>query len=158
LLFLSTDLCGLVGENMTQIRSAATARRGGADTTGRDYSRLWFILLATCLVGSVLLIAAGLMFHDARHDASLPSTMSDVDEHVTSVNKSDRLPLPIQIPIATAQPDLLQTVAAPPEQLPLATEDDIRQAEAERHRHRDICPRGRIYFTIERHQYWRCVR
>jgi hypothetical protein len=49
-------------------------------------------------------------------------------------------------------------VEAPLEQLPLATEDDLRQAEAEHHRHRDICPRGRTYFTIEHHQYWRCVR
>jgi hypothetical protein len=141
---------------MTQTRSAATARRGSADTTGDDYSRLWFTLLTTCLVGSVVLIVAGMMLHDARHDALLPSTMNDADERATSINKSDRLPLPTLIPVATPQPDGVQTVAAPPEQLPLATEDDIRQAEAEHHRHRDICPRGRTYFTIEHHQYWRC--
>jgi hypothetical protein len=114
--------------------------------------------LSPTLVGSVVLIAAGLAFRDARRDAPPPSTKSDVDERVTSVNKSDRLPLPRQISAANAQPDLVQPVAAPPEQLPLATEDDIRQAEAERHRHRDICPHGRTYFTIEHHQYWRCVR
>src|SRR5271163_385745 len=108
---------------MTQIRSAATARRGGADTTGDDSPRLWFALLATCLVGSIVLIAAGMVFHDARHDAPLPSTMS-VDERATSINKSDRLPLPTQIQSATSQPDVVPTVAAPPEQFPLATEDD----------------------------------
>jgi hypothetical protein len=44
----------------------------------------------------------------------------------------------------------------PLQQLSLATEDDIRQAEAEHHRHRNICPHGRTYLTIEHHQYWRC--
>jgi hypothetical protein len=140
---------------MTKILFATATRRGD---TGDAEPRLWFILLATCLVGSVVLIAAGLAFRGARRDAPPPSAKSDVDERVTSINKSDRLPLPRQISAANAQPDLVQPVAAPPEQLPLATEDDIRQAEAERHRHRDICPHGRTYFTIEHHQYWRCVR
>jgi hypothetical protein len=68
------------------------------------------------------------------------------------------LPLPVPTPFATAaeQSDAAPPVTAPPETLPLATEDDIRQAEEEHHRHREICPHGRTYFTIEHHQYWRC--
>jgi hypothetical protein len=143
---------------MTKIRSAATARGGDADTTGDHEPRLWFILLATCLVGSIVLITAGVTFRDVRHDAPLPSNLSDFDERWISVNKGDRLRLPTQIPAATAQSEQSQPIAAPREQLPLATDDDIRQAEAEHHRHRDICPRGRTYFTIEHHQYWLCVR
>jgi hypothetical protein len=143
---------------MIRIRSAATARRGGADTTGDDPSGLWFTLLATCLVGCVLLIAVGMFFHDARHDVPLPSTMSDVVERVASINKSDRLPLPTQIiPAATVQPDLVQPVA-PPAPLAAATDDDLRQAEAERHRRRDVCPKGRTYYMKGRYQYWRCNR
>jgi hypothetical protein len=142
---------------MTKIRSAATARRGDADTTGGHEPRLWFIL-ATCLVGSIVLITAGVAFRHARHDGPLPSNLSDFDERWISVNKGDRLRLPTQIQAATAQSEQPQPSAPPREQLPLATDDDIRQAEAEHHRHRDICPHGRTYFTIEHHQYWRCVK
>jgi hypothetical protein len=61
------------------------------------------------------------------------------------------------MPLATAaQPEVASPVASQPEQLQPATEDDIRQAEAEHHRHRDICPHGRTYFTAELHRYWRC--
>ena len=68
------------------------------------------------------------------------------------------LPLPAPTPFATAaaQSDSAPPVTAPPETLPLATEDDIRQAEAEHHRHRNICPYGRTYFTMNHRQYWRC--
>jgi hypothetical protein len=143
---------------MTKILAAATAHRGNADINGHDAPRLWFALLASCLVGSMVLIAAGLAFR-ARHDAPLPRTESDVAERVTSINKSDRLPLATQIiPAATAPPDVVQPVAAPTAPLAAATDDDIRQAEGERHRRRDICPKGRTYFTKDRHQYWRCVR
>ena len=104
------------------------------------------------------MIAAGATFRDARHDAPQPAIESDFDGRWISIKKGDRLPLSAPTPFAetiarSAEP---QPVAAPPQQLPLATEDDIRQAEAEHHRHRDICPHGRTYFTKEHHQYWRC--
>ena len=68
------------------------------------------------------------------------------------------LPVPVPTPFATAgaQSDAAPQVTAPPETLPLATEDDIRQAEEEHHRHRDICPYGRTYFNVNGHQHWRC--
>jgi hypothetical protein len=71
----------------------------------------------------------------------------------------------VQLPIAPPQADdapppveAASVVEAPRQQLSLATEDDIRQAKGERQRHRDICPHGRRYYTIERHRYWRCIR
>jgi hypothetical protein len=68
------------------------------------------------------------------------------------------LPVPVPTPFATAgaQSDAAPHVTAPPETLPLATEDDIRQADEEHHRHRDICPYGRTYFNVNGHQHWRC--
>jgi hypothetical protein len=116
------------------------------------------ILAAAAAVGPIIMIAAGTTFRDARYDAPQPSTESDFDERWISIKKGDRLPLPAPMPfeVATAQSDVAPPVAVPPQQLSLATEDDIRQAEAEHHRHRNICPHGRTYFTIEHHQYWRC--
>ena len=112
-------------------------------------------ILAAAAAGlPIILFAAGTTFRDARHDAPQPSTESDFDERWISIKKSDRLPLPFEV--AAAQSDVAPPVAVPPQQLSLATEDDIRQAEAEHHRHRNICPHGRTYFTIEHHQYWRC--
>jgi hypothetical protein len=140
----------------TKILAAATGHRGNADTSGDDVLRLWLTLLATCLVGSFVVIAAGAIFHDAP----LPSTESDFDERWIPIKKGDRLPLSTLAPfaVATAQSDVAPPVEASPEQLPLATEDDMRQAEAEHYRHRNICPHGRTFFFIGRHQYWRCVR
>ena len=67
------------------------------------------------------------------------------------------IPVPVPTPFAAAtQPDAAPPVTAPPETLPLATEDDIRQADEEHHRHRDICPYGRTYFNVNGHQHWRC--
>ena len=115
-------------------------------------------ILAAVTVGSVILIAAGASFRDAHGVAPQPAAGSDFDERWPPIEKGDRLPSSIPAPfaVATAQSDVAPAVAMPPEQLPLATEDDIQQAEAEHHRHRDICPHGRSYFTIEHHQYWRC--
>jgi hypothetical protein len=47
---------------------------------------------------------------------------------------------------------------APPAPFAAATDDDIKQAEAEHHRHRDICPKGRTYYMKGGWQYWRCNR
>ena len=67
------------------------------------------------------------------------------------------VPVPVPTPFAAAtQSDAAPPVTAPPETLPLATEDDIRQADEEHHRHRDICPYGRTYFNVNGHQHWRC--
>jgi len=113
------------------------------------------ILAATAAVWSIILIAAGAALRDARHDSPLPSNELDFDQRWVSI-KGDRLPLPVPTPLAVAK--AAPPVTVPPETLPLATEDDLRQAEEEHHRHRDICPHGRTYFTIEHHQYWRCKR
>ena len=117
------------------------------------------ILAAAAAVWSItLMIAAGATFRDTQHDAPPPSTESNFDGRLISTKKGDRLPLPArtQLALMDVQSANPSPVAAPPKQLPLATEDDIRQAEAEHHRHRDICPHGRTYFTKERHQHWRC--
>jgi len=116
-------------------------------------------ILAAAMVGFLILIAVGATFRDAYHVAPQPSSGSDFDERWVPL-KSDRLPVAAVAPFAVAEAESVppQPVEAPLEQLPLATEDDMRQAEAEHHRHRDICPHGRTYFTIEHHQYWRCVR
>jgi hypothetical protein len=115
------------------------------------------ILAAAVAVSSIILIAAGAALRDAHHDVPKPSSESDVDQRWISI-KSDRLPLPLPTPLAATvvQSDAAPPVTAPPETLPPATEDDIRQAEEEHHRHRDICPHGCTYFTINHHQYWRC--
>ena len=116
-------------------------------------------ILAAATVGFLILIAAGATFRDAYRDVPQSGTGSDFDERWIPL-KSDRLPVAAAAPFAVAEAESVPPppVAAPLEQLPLATEDDMRQAEAEHHRHRDICPHGRTYFTIEHHQYWRCVR
>jgi hypothetical protein len=114
-------------------------------------------ILAAATVGSMMLIAAGATFRDAHHDALPPSSESNFDERWNPFERGDRLPLSMPAPsAAAAQSDIAPPLAAPPEQLPLATDDDMRQADEEHHRHRDICPHGRTYFTIEHHQYWRC--
>jgi hypothetical protein len=117
------------------------------------------IFAATAAVWSIILIAAGASLRDARHDVPQPSNELDFVQRWVSI-KGDRLPLPVPTPfaVAPAQSDAAPPVTVPHETLPLATEDDIRQAEEEHHRHRDICPHGRTYFTIEHHQYWRCKR
>ena len=117
------------------------------------------ILAAAAAVLPIILFAAGATYRDARQSAPQPDTESDFDERWISINKSDRLPLSPQIiPAATAQPEMAQLVASPPAPIAAATDDDIRQAEAERHRRRDICPKGRTYYMKGRYQYWRCVR
>jgi hypothetical protein len=118
------------------------------------------IIAATAAVWSIILVAVGATFRDAHPEAVRPIAMQpsvEADSGEPSMKKGDRLPWSAPMPLATvAQPEVAPPAASQPDQLPPATEDDIRQAEAEHHRHRDICPHGRTYFTIERHQYWRC--
>jgi hypothetical protein len=112
------------------------------------------LFAATAVIWSIILVAAGATFRDARPNAVKPLLEDDSGEPL--MKKGDRLPLSVPIPLATAaQPEVTPPVSQS-QQLPPATEDDIRQAEAEHHRHREICPHGRTYFTVERHQYWRC--
>ena len=112
------------------------------------------ILAVAAAVWSIVLVAAGATFRDARQNVVRPS-VEDVSSE--PMKKGDRLPWSTPAPLATAaQPEVVPAIVSQPEQLPLATEDDIRQAEAEHHRHRDMCPHGRTFFTIDHHQYWRC--
>src|SRR5262249_25176277 len=113
------------------------------------------VLAVTAVVWSIILVAAGATFRDAPRKVVPPPVEEDSGE--PSMKKGDRLPWASPMPLATAaQPEVAPPVASQAEQLPPATEDDLRQAEAEHHRHRDICPHGRTYFTVEHHQYWRC--
>jgi hypothetical protein len=116
------------------------------------------IIAATAAVWSIILIAVGLAFRDSRPNMPQPATEIDFDERWLSVKKSDRLPLPAPTPfaVAAAESEVGPTVSSPPEQLPLATEDDLKQAEAEHHHGSGVCRHGRTYFTIQHHQYWRC--
>jgi hypothetical protein len=115
--------------------------------------------LAVAVVCSIILIAVGAAFREANPVAPRTSAEADFDERWISISKGDRLPLPSPTPFAVAavESEIAPPAAAPPEQPLLATEDDMRQAEAEHHRHSDICRHGRTYFTIQHHQYWRCM-
>jgi len=129
-------------------------------------------ILTAAAVWLIILIAAGATFREALPVAPQPSVAApqpsaaapqpsaeiDFDERWISIEKGDRLPLltPTPYAVAAAQSEVTPPVASPPEQLPLATEDDIKQAEAEHHRHSDICRHGRTFFTIQHHEYWRC--
>jgi hypothetical protein len=110
---------------------------------------------AIAAVWLIILVAAGATFRDTRPDASKPLVKDDTGEPM--MKKGDRLPLLTPVPLTPAvQAEMTPPLASQPQQFRLATEDDIRQAEAEHHRHREICPHGRAYFTVEHHQYWRC--
>jgi hypothetical protein len=121
------------------------------------------ILAAAVAIWSIILIAAGASFRDARHDALEPGPQrdfskdnfkDDFDARWISSRKGDRLP---SLAVANAQGEAAAPAASKPEQqLQVATEDDLRQAEEEHHRHRDICSHGRTWFTINQHRYWRC--
>jgi hypothetical protein len=130
-------------------------------------------ILAAAVIFSIIPIAVGAAFRDARSvvppqlsaeapqplaEAPQPSAELNFDERWIPIAKGNRLPLPKPTPfaVAAAQPEVAPPVAPPPGQLPLATDDDIKQAEAEHRRPGDICRRGRTYFTIQHHQYWRC--
>ena len=124
-------------------------------------------IVAAAVVFSIIPIAVGAAFRGVHAIAPEPATAApqpsagiDFEERWISIAKGDRLPLrtptPAPVAVAAAQPEAVPAVASLSEQLPLATEDDLRQADAEHHRHADICRRGRTYFTIQHHQYWRC--
>jgi hypothetical protein len=168
LAFLSTDLIvGWVGVNMTNIIATARIGLGNTDIAEDHDPRLRVILLATFLAGFPVLIAAGATFRDANRHTPAATAKSDLDDRGTALKKGDRLSLPAHVPFPIAPPqaddapppvEAAPVVEAPHQQLSLATDDDIRQAKGEHQRHRDICPHGRRYYTIEHHRYWRCIR
>lgn len=149
---------------MTEIMAAARTGRSNADIAVDQDPRLRFILLATFLAGLTVLVAAGATFRDTYRHTPVASAKSDFDDRGTALKKGDRLSLPMQVPLASPQADGAPPVEARPavetshQRLPLATEDDIRQAKGEHQRHRGICPHGRRYYTIDHHRYWRCIR
>src|ERR1700749_4630740 len=93
------------------------------------------ILAAIAAVWSIILVVGGATFRDARPDAVRPSVARpplEEDSGEPLMKKGDRLPWSAPLPLATAaQPEVAPSAASQPEQLPPATEDDIRQAEAE---------------------------
>jgi hypothetical protein len=148
---------------MTQNRFARS--RGDGDISSDDAPRLWFALLGVTLFGLffALLMVADLTLRPARNDASTrPAPVKSEEPLPMTVGKSDLLPMSTPIvPASRPANDLEQTTVtavAPPAPLAAATDDDIRQAEAERHRRHDICPKGRTYYMKGRYQYWRCNR
>jgi hypothetical protein len=139
-----------------------------------------FIVAAVAAVCSIILVAASASFRNARHESPQPAaqdTQDPTQAHFSkddlgkndfatrwvSRGKGDRLPLSASSPlaVANAQGEAAAPAASKPEnkpeqQLEVATEDDLRQAEEEHHRHHDICARGRTWFTMNQHRYWRC--
>ena len=128
-------------------------------------------ILAVAVVFSIVPIAVGAAFRGVHPVAPEPATQApppsaeiDFDERWIPVAKGDRLPSPTPTPtptpfaVAAVPSEVAPPVASPPEQLPLATEDDMAQAEAEHHHHSDICRHGRTFFTLHHHQHWRCNR
>jgi hypothetical protein len=150
---------------MTHNRFARS--RGDGDISADDAPRLWLALLGVTLCGSffALLMVADLIFRQESNSASTrPAPANSEEPRAVAVGKSDPLPMVKQIVPAppSASDDLEQAntiaVVAPPAPLAAATDDDIKQAEAERHRRRDICPKGRTYYMKGGYQYWRCNR
>jgi hypothetical protein len=134
------------------------------------------ILAAAAAVCSIILVAASASLRQARHESPQPGTL-DAQNHIQdhfsndgfgdndfttrwmTRGKGDRLPLSGSLPLAAAnaQAEVAAPVAPKVEQqLQVATEDDLRQAEEEHHRRRDVCARGRTWFTLNQHRYWRC--
>jgi hypothetical protein len=147
---------------MTHSRFARN--RGDGDISGDDAPRLWLALLGVTLFGLffALLMVADWTLRPVSNDAAkLPVPAKSEEQRPIAVGKSD--PLSLSTPIMPASPSanaLAQPAAAvaPPAPFAAATDDDIKQAEAEHRRHRDICPKGRTYYMKGRWQYWRCNR
>src|SRR5215472_7766122 len=95
------------------------------------------ILAAAAAISFPVLIAAGATLRNPHYyNAPQSSIASDFDDRPISTRKGDRLPLTMPPPILmSAEPVVAPSVASAPGQLPLATEDDMRQAEAEHQRH-----------------------
>ena|SRR5581483_11039357 len=118
------------------------------------------ILAAAAVVLLVGMIAVGAsLLHapsDARQTSEVATSPVEADSDIPASKKGDRLPV-LALPTAPKQSEPAPA-AEPQEQLQAATDEDLRQADAERRRKRDVCPKGRTWFTIDHHQYWRCKR
>jgi hypothetical protein len=116
------------------------------------------ILAAAAVVLSIIVIVEGIgLLHattEARRSPAVAPAEAVSDDRVG--RKGDRLPV-ATAPVEAPQPDAAPSPeSSPSPQLEAATEDDLRQADEERHRHRDICRNGRTYFMQNNHRYWRC--
>jgi hypothetical protein len=116
------------------------------------------ILAAAAVILSIIVIVEGVgLLHatsDRRPAATVASAEAVSDER--AARKGDRLPV-VAIPVEAPQPEVAPSPEpSPSPELQAATEDDLRQADEERHRHRDICRNGRTYFMQNNHRYWRC--
>jgi hypothetical protein len=116
------------------------------------------ILAAAAVILSIMVIVEGVgLIHatsDVRPSPTVASAQAVPDDR--AARKGDRLPV-VTIPLEAAQPEAAPSPEpSPSPQLQAATEDDLRQAQEEHHRHRDICRNGRTYFMQNNHRYWRC--
>ena len=116
------------------------------------------ILAAAAVVLSIIVIVEGVGLLHATSDVR-PSPAVTAAEAVSddrAARKGDRLPV-VTIPVDAPQQEAAPSPEpSPSPQLEAATADDLRQAEEEHHRHRDICRNGRTYFMQNGHRYWRC--
>lgn len=118
------------------------------------------ILAAAAVVLSIVLVAERVSLphasSDMRQSSNVTTASADMDSDRPASRKGDRLPmLAVSTPSTPSEP---APAPEPRQEIQAATEDDLRQADEERRRKRDICPRGRSYFMIDHHQYWRCRR
>jgi hypothetical protein len=117
------------------------------------------ILAAAAGASVVILVAKGALFlhasSDPRPSFNVTTALAEIDSDGPVSRKGDRLPV-LALPVSTVSGPAPAFEA--PQEIQAATKDDLRQADEERHRKRDICPRGRSYFTMDHHQYWRCRR
>ena len=118
------------------------------------------ILAAAAVVLSIIVIVEGIGLLHATTEARRSPTIAPAevvsDDRVG--RKGDRLPV-VTVPVASVQAEAAPSTELPPPsppQLEAATEEDLRQADEEHHRHRDICRNGRTYFMQNNHRYWRC--
>jgi hypothetical protein len=120
------------------------------------------ILAAAAAVLSIIVIVEGVgLLHatarapiDARPSPTIGTADAASDDRAG--RKGDRLPV-ATLTVESPQPEAAPSPEpSPSPQLEAATEEDLRQADEEHHRHRDICRNGRTYFMQNGHQYWRC--
>ena len=116
------------------------------------------ILAAAAVVLSIIVIVEGVgLLHATSEVRSAPTLASaEAVPEDRAARKGDRLPV-VAVPAEAPRPEAAPSPEpSPSPQLQAATEDDLRQAEQEHHRHRDICRNGRTYFMQNNHRYWRC--
>ncbi len=112
------------------------------------------ILAAAAVVLVVILGAAGSRFlhanSDSRQTFDMATAQAELEFDRPASRKGDRLPV-LSLPVSTQSASA--PLPEPSQEIQAATEDALRQADEERRRKRDICQRGRSYFTIDHHQF-----